>query len=425
MAPSHRGKPRGTATFWLSSTLVIASLVGCAPAAPPASVEEPDEQVVYAIPEGCPTAEEFSQARFGENDRLDPIDFALLNAEVNPPMPEGGCAYTRRQVGTADNSASTYRQVIVHYFNIEEPGRRTSAEMRDWGISGGGTPTAIVDFETGEATGEFSETALTLPIEFSGWTDSTVFWREGEDLGFWLDQDVIPAFIQGAFAQLSFSMDEERVNALVEASQSGAVVADPVTALSQGLAAAFSSTFSIADDEGYTADIAISGRLQPWTSDVVDAPPGEFNAVASADVAGTQTNTTPARNVAFNGVAVVVLYPRGPEGCVDSVGVSAGNGSGSTYCFVELGRLPTAALGPDEVQTTPSSTVQLKVGPFPESGSSLSALNSPSAIYASFGGRVLGGLGLELTGDRGCRVQTDQGARWVVPMNGWPDSLCG
>lgn len=436
--PSARrwfARPAGIAAITAAALAVagggiaIASAVGSTPEASTIAESEPEPDptpTTYPIPDGCPSAAEFGAAWIDEPDWADSLDASSLVGELASTIPEGGCAFARREVGTAASSSSTYRYVQVWYFNLDTPGRLTAEQLLDWAASVGGTPSPVIDPLTEEPTGEYSDHAVDLPVEFSAWTGSDVSVADGESVDFGWYDGVIPGFTQGSNGRIEFALNSERVDALVAASGQESL-GDPTLLLSQGLATSFSTSFSMSDAEGYSMRVEITGRLQPFSSEVADSPPGKFRAESSAAVSGSVTNTTAGRNAESTGVSVVALYPIDAEACqgLGEISVEGGDWGDPSYCFVRLGGLPAAELAPDATQQVPADTQPIDLGEYAEDGAALAQLNAPVAVYAYFGGKGVGLSGVAWTADHGCHVPTGSGGQWVVAMAGWADPLCG
>ena len=86
--------------------------------------------------------------------------------------------------------------------------------------------------------------------------------------------------------------------------------------------------------------------MQPFTSDVTDAPPGQFEAVGASGVGGSVTNTTAERNMTAPEASVVALYPLESAACSGYNGISAegADWQDSAYCVLGLGSVPGAQL---------------------------------------------------------------------------------
>lgn len=400
------------------AVMAVFLLSACAPAAPVVEESPETAPVSLPVPDGCPTAEEFGNAWVRYADFADAIDFTLLAGETNPAVPSGGCAYSRRDVETASDSDARYRFVQVWYFNLNAPGKSTTAELEEWAIAAGGVPSPDSD-----SVG----TNFDLPDDFSGWTGTDL--RAAGDESWGWDETIVPAFTQGISARIEFGLDADRVQSLVDASVGGNETqgGDPTAALSLGLAAAFQNTFNMQDSEGYTVGVEVAGRLQAFTSDVSDAPPGQFRAVSISTVGGALTNTTAGRNTDADNVGVAALYPLESTVCA---GVSSGvslpgaDGQDSSYCLIGLGQVNGTNLTVDGVAVSEPLEKLLEFGDFPETGSALAEFNRPVSIYALFGTRA-GRNDSSWTGDQGCLTRTTQGGTWVTVMLGWPEVICG
>lgn len=418
---------RTASALGFAGALLGVSLAGCSAPASPTPEAEEVAPVSYPIPDGCPTGAEFGDAYVSDPEWAEALDAALINGEVTTPLPAGGCAYAVGEVGTSETSSSTYRRVIVFYFNLDEPGKLTHSELMEWGVTAGGTPTAETDFD-GAPTGEYSDTNLTLPSEFTDWTGADVGWVDGETSSWGWDETVVPAHTQGANGRIEMFLYADSVAAILAATTSGDGPIDPTQALAQGVGASFATTVNITDlSQGYTARVELTGQLQPWTSDVTNAAPGKFDAFGSSTVRGTQTNTTAARNTRTTGISVIAVYPLGSAACngFNGVSVVGDDWSDSSYCAIVLGGVGAADLSPDGAQNFPAVTKVHELGSFDEGSAALSQLNAPVSVYAMFGGKGNGFTGVNWDGDKGCHVQSDLASgQWVVAMDGWPEVLC-
>lgn len=396
--------------FALHAAALGAMAVLLAACASPESNDEDSagsaEPTVYEIPEGCPSAEDFGLAWSNKDDLAVAIDLAILSNEVSVALPEGGCAYAAQTPGTDQASGNSYREIFVAYFNLDEPERQSTGDMRAWADVAG-------------ATSGSPEEGFGLPTDFSGWSGAEISWF-GQWA--WLRPDAIPAFVQGTSGLVNFALDASRVDTIEAASAAAEGSVDPTTALAQGLAAPYSATFTIKDTEGYTAEVEVTGRLQPWTADVASAPPGEFDAVSSSLTEVTYTNTTSDRNGQFPYMSVVALYPVRTAPCNGFLTLTAEDGSG--YCYVIIFRESGVDLGPSEVKTIASTNTPLGLGSFPESGPGLSELNTPVSLYVMYGGKGPNLTGVDWTSEQGCSVFAGTGGQSVVVLEGWPNVLC-
>lgn len=387
---------------------------------------------VYPIPKVCPPAKELGQAWVGKPDWFSTIDAKLLDSEMNTPLPKSGCAYLYSQPGTSNSSSETFQRVMVWYFNMNRPGQATTAEISAWAKSAEGTPLTGIDPGTGKTTTDTTGQNFDLPDTFSGWSRSTVVQVSGEGSSFAWDQSILPAYTQGDQAKIDFSVNAAKAQAMGRAcgpdSSSGATSnSDPKKALAQGLAASFTTTVVVTDDQGYTAQLKVQGKLEPFTRDVTDAPPGKMNAVSSSTVSGTVTNTTNGRQTKAPGASVMAVYPLNSAACTGYNGISVQNADWQkpSFCAVSLGSVSEATLSPDASQPLPETTAPQKLGTFPESGNAIAQLNSPVSVYLFFGNK--GSISTETAwhGDKGCLAQREYGgANWNVPMDGWPDVIC-
>jgi hypothetical protein len=287
--------------------------------------------------------------------------------------------------------------------------------LADWALSAGGIrtdPESPYNFD--------------LPDDFTGWTKSDVVMVVDEGTSWGWDESVIPAFTQGYSARIEFALDGDRAESIVQASASGVDSSNPTTAMAQGLVATFGVTFDAQDSEGYTVTMTVNGRLQPFTAEVADSPPGKFKAVAVAIVGGSVTNTTSDRNTESTGTGVVALYAADSEICGGSANISVegADWNDGSFCTVGIGNIAGGTLAPGATQKTEQLERPLTFGDFDESGNALAQANKPAAIFALFGGKGLYLTGVEWTSSKGCKVQTKAGGTWAVPMDGWPDVLC-
>ncbi|WP_416442571.1 hypothetical protein AB3K78_09135 [Leucobacter sp. HNU] len=360
------------------------------------------------------------------------LDVNLLQGELSTPLPDGGCGYAARKTGSASNSDHTYRSVNVFYFRLGEEGRITEEQIEEWGKNAGGVLHEEVDDTTDPPTSRVWDNFLDLPQSISGWSGGELSWVDGENAQMFFELEdgtrAIPEYTQLATARIKLPLDSELVATIVAqgANTTPGAVPEPTQALSKGLSATFSNSFSITDEAGYTGTVEFSGKLQPWTSDVTDAPPGQFEALSKASTQGVYTNTTPERRSKLPGMRVWALYPVKSAGCTGGSGISVegDDWASSSYCILSLGGTSDTDLEPGAVHTPEKRTADLKLGPFDENGDALAVLNMPSSIYVAFGGSGQGSTNVDWTGDKGCLVHTQNGAQWLVVMDGWPEVLC-
>jgi hypothetical protein len=408
------------ATFALAVAGVVAVLTGCAaPAAEPVAVEEETEAppVSYPVPEGCPSGEEFGTAFVSDADWAEEIDIALLDTALATPLPDGGCGYVVGDGGATDSGVA-FERIIVFYFNIDTPGRATHDDLYNWALAAGGVP-ATTD------TGETSDTSIELPTEFSTFTNASFGWVDGETSSWFPDDETIPAFTQGASAQVEFYLPADAVSAMKDASAAGVDASDPTKALAAGLPLTSSVAFNAADPDGYTAEYKLTAKLQPFTTDVTNSAPGELEILSSASTTGVVKNTTPQRNTKTASVNAFALYPKGSAVCnsFNAVSIKDADWQDSSYCMIGLGGIGGADLAPDGTQTLESGTVGLKYGPFPEGGPELAVFNAPIAVYASLD-PISMRTTTNWTSDKGCLTNLSTTSAWVIAMDGWPDPIC-
>ncbi|MFE4951034.1 hypothetical protein ACFQ9V_13110 [Leifsonia sp. NPDC056665] len=422
-----RPAARKTLTTVISAVFVV-SLAACAgPTTLGATDPSPSASatpVSYPAPTGCPTGKDLGKSFLDKPDQYVAIDFKLLAGQVAKPLPDGGCAYIDGDVHTSNNSTNTYRQIAVWYFNVGSPGKQNAKELAAWAVSAGGTPAVTSDAGVTPQTTDQTGLNFDLPESFTDWTGGTLSQVDGVSTKWGWNPKIIPEYTQGAQAQIEFNIYSEKADAILKASKTGTGAQDPTKMLSQGLAATFTTTVSITDQQGYTAKATINGTLQPWTKDVANAAPGKMNPVSVAALNATVTNTTAQRNTTTPPMTVVAVYPASSAVCGSGRGGSiyTRNGSTSTYCGVDLGSLDKAALTPDGTQTLAMPNAALRLGSLPEAGDALTQLNTPTSIYVFFGESMYNG---DWKGDHGCQTQTESwSAQWFVSMSGWPDVIC-
>lgn len=393
-------------------------------AAKPTTAKATPTPTLLPVPEGCPTADEFTQAMIEKTNWVTAVEPALLNISLASPLPDGACAYVFNEGGTA-TTGTEVKFVDVLYFNIDTPGRPTHADLVKWAVDAGATP--ALD----SSTDVTSDVTISLPVEFSNFDLGTFVWKEGKikNSSVFNGPDVIPAFTQRAYAEVRFYMAKQVVEPLLAATAAGLDPTDKSKALAAGIPLASSVTFIAKDTAGYTVEYDMKVTLQPFTTDVTNSAPGKYEVISTAAVSGTVTNTTPQRNTTTGVVGALVLYPYDSPACTSYRGLlrTDSNAEPPPDCEVWLTGLDTVELGPDSVQAFPdlSSFQDLRFGPYPESGPELGAYNAPIAIYATLKDGYVGyepGWG----SDQGCEVSEGgyNGKTWVIPMDGWPDPIC-
>lgn len=411
----------------LTIVVMAALTTGCGQSPEPSSAVTPSPSAtatVYPVPGGCPPAKELGQAYPGKEDLFTAIDAKLLDSEVKTALPKNGCAYLYGDVGTSNNSSEKFQHVMVWYFNTNRPGQAATADISAWAKSAGGTPT--VNTNPG-APSSISSRDFDLPDTFSGWMNSTVVQEEGAANSFPFDQSVIPAFTQGNQSKIYFAVKAEKAQAILRASGAGAGAGDPTKALSQGLIASFSASTVVTDDQGYTAQLNVKGKLEPFVKNVTDAPPGKLYALSNSTVAGSITNKTAGRQTKTPSASVIAVYPLGSAACANNNGISVKNANSQkpSYCAIDLGSVEGVNLSPDASQTLKESAVPQKMGTFPESGDAIAQLNSPVSVYLYFGSWGATFTDINWHGDKGCKSQRASGVgSWYVAMDGWPDVVC-
>lgn len=399
--------------------VVTLLLVGCSATAQRASdaagtPKSSPKPKTYPVPDGCPAAEDMVSAYFGKGyeKKYVLVDAKLLDGEVATPLLDGGCAYLGADAKTASNSSAQYNDVLVWYFNVGTPDRITSAQLDSWAQSAGGTKDPD------------SPNSYDLPGTFSGWSKAQVTQAGAGGSSFAWEGGVIPEFTQGAQGRVTFSINADKASAIRTASSSGGTV-DPLTAMSQGLAAAVTGTANIKDEDGYTATITLDAKLQPFTSDVTKAPPGSFDAVGSSTVSGTAVNTTAGRETKAASFSAIALYAKGSAACTQMNGVSLKDHDwqDTAYCAINIGGAPPSSLEPGGRFQQEPVTTPITGGRFPESGDALAQLNKPVSFYLVFGGNQ-GMVSATWSADTGCNTNLGTSGTWVVPMTGMPDLIC-
>lgn len=405
--------------FFFSCAAVILGTGACGqPSADPvaSSPSVSATSITYPVPEGCPPEKELGQAYVGDPKAFTAVDVELVDTEVKTPLPKNGCAYLIGEVGTAKSSGNKYQNVLVFYFNMNRPGTATTTDMASWAKSAGGTPT--------DSSGEDFD----LPQEFTGWTGSYLIQMDGQNSQFNWDQSILPAYTQGDQAKLEFAVNADKATAMLKAASSPGDKVDPTNSLSHGLTATFSTRVGATDGQGYSAQLEVQGKLEPFTGNVTEAPPGHLHAVSTSAVSGSVTNTTSGRQTKTPSGSVVALYPLQSAACNDYNGISVkgADWQKSSYCAVTLGEFAGVSLGPAGAQPFAGNSVGQKLGTFPESGNAVEQLNAPTSVYLAFGRSGSGRTDVDWHGDKGCQAQSQAwGGGWYVVMDGWPDVICG
>lgn len=421
----------------LSATALMSAflftLAGCAAeVTEPEFFQETQAAEFHQVPEGCPTAEDVSEAFIQDSHWLEALNVNLLQGELETPLPDGGCGYAVTEVGTSSSSDNTFRRVIVLYFRLGEEGRISQEEIAEWGRQAGGVPHEERDIVTEELTGEFSDSRLDLPQTFTGWTGAHVSWVDGELSTFFFSSEdgtrAIPEYTLYATAKVDLYLDSDRVEVIIAQGGGGSAepVLDPTEMLPSGLTATFRGSVAVSNDDGYTGIIAVTGKLQPWASDITNVPPGKFEAFTDASGQVTYTNTTDGRQTLMPTTKVWALYPTNSPACPGNGGVSVeGDGwQDSSFCRVSLGNTYDADLEPVAIVTAELERSAMRLGPLDESSDDLAILNAPIAMYVAFGTAGPLGNGNAWVGERGCYVNTQQGQHWMVVLEGWPEVLC-
>lgn len=383
---------------------------------------------VYPVPEDCPPPKELGKAWVEDPDWFTAVDAKLIDTEVKTPLPKNGCAYLFGEEGTATSSNAKYKHIMVWYFNLNRPGTASTSDMISWAKSAGGTPLTGTDPVSNAKTTDTSGEDFDLPETFTGWTGSKLVQVNGQGSSFGWDQSILPAYTQGAQAKIEFAINAEKAAAMLKATGSAGTTADPTKSLSQGLAASFSAGVVATDDQGYTVQLKVQGKLEPFIKNVTEAPPGQLHAVSTSTVSGSVTNTTSGRQTKTPSGSVIALYPLESAACTNYNGISVKDADwqDSSYCAINLGQVAGATLAPNASQAFPEVSVPQKLGTFPETGTAIEKLNAPASFYFSFGGKGRGLTGVDWRGDKGCQAQSQSGGgSWYVVMDGWPDLICG
>lgn len=404
---------RSFLSVFIAPAALLLTLASCSSPAPaePAVTEPVASPVSYPIPEGCPTAEQFSEEMAAEIP-FTALNFSLLSSQVEAPLLDGGCAYVNeKDVTSADGQPVKF--VYTLYFNLGAPNHRTLADFDEWALSVGGT--------------QSDKHSFSLPTTYTGLTEASAF-AAGEDVGSqWLFGDVLPEYAQGTQGIVKFWLTDDQVAPLVVEDGETTTNYDAATALAEGLKLQWGGSVNVANEDGYTAAYELSGALNPFVSDVADSKPGEFAANASGTVSGTVTNTTDQRNASFPGLSIIALYPRDSAGCTSYNGIAkkGGDWQKPDYCSIVIARVGASELTPGQALPVPAAPYPISTGPHTEGSDALLRLNAPVSIYAYFGGESVMTTP-KWTSPQGCTAPTmSQGGQSVVVMEGWPDLLCG
>lgn len=366
-----------------------------------------DTPVSYPIPDGCPSASDFGGAFATNGNGYESVSLAALNSAVATALPDGGCGYADKDTRTSSNSSSQYRNILVWYFNLGSPGKQTRQSLGTWATSAGSTDSFTAQNDV-----------LSLPSSFSTWTGSRVVSFGGPSL--WQNPRIMPAYVQGTSAYITFALDLAKVATLVQATQSGATITT-TNSLSLGIPVQFSASFPMQDTDGYTVQVDVTGSMQPFTKSIADSKPGYFSLTGSAAIGSTVTNTTQGRNTQSGEVEVLAIYPSKSSVC-GTYNPSLTAKNGAQFCYVSLGNVVSESLPAGSNKYTAPTARSLSEGTFLESSDVLSQANSPTSIYALVGFPSEG-----WTSSTGCKtVFKPAGAYTVsaVPMTGWPDILC-
>lgn len=410
---------RGTRVALAALTIASIGFLGSCSAPEPEPDEKPKaaKPVVYPVPDGCPTGEQFSQVNVGEKGWAEQIDSSLLNAALSTPLLEGGCSYLVGDVG-ATTDGEPIRRVIVAYFNMDTPNRHTRRELIRWAESAGAT--AVEE--------EISRTEFALPTEFSGLTEGTFIWTDGEASYQYLEEEgkeTIPEFTQGSNAQIEFYVLADKMDAIKAAGEAGIDPTDPTKALAAGLPMVTSTTFNGTDPDGYTATYTAKVELQPFTTDVTNSAPGQQEILSTGTFTGSVKNTTPQRKSTPASFGAYVVY-RGDSAACDqwnNIAVTGGDWSSRPYCVITSNGVGGVDLEPDGSHDFEPLAMSIKRGGFPEGGPELADFQSPVAVYAYLDPEF-GVHWSEWTADRGCLTNRGTTEVWVLPMDGWPDPIC-
>jgi len=403
----------------MSACLALTTLTACA--GPPEPPEPPvgDEQTApmsLPIPETCPTAQEFGTAYVSNPGFVEAVEPSLVSTEVSQALPAGGCGFAVREPGTS-TSGTPFREVIVAFFNLDEPGKLTASELDEWAIAVGATPNSD------------SAASYGLPTDFAGFSRGYVVWEDGSQMIFLDRESAMVAHLQGQAGIIRFPLGADRVEALVAASTDGLSDLAPGESLAAGFPERFRVEFSMTDAEGYSMRLDARGSMQPWTAHVANSPPGKFEPISVGELTVTAANTTDQRNTEVSYVRAIVVYPKDSLACE---GVGSRDFTSESYCYSSIGtlvdRYESLVLSADEVLTAETGTYPLKRGVTDESSTTLAELNQPSGIYMA-----IGHGGSTWQSDKGCGptvqssnslLNTTLRADWIVPMEGWPDPLC-
>ncbi|MBM9458747.1 hypothetical protein JK386_02440 [Nocardioides sp. zg-536] len=380
---------------------------------------------VVAAALGCPSVEDYDIATGVGGDELShvSVDVPLLSGYVAAALPDGGCGYAEVEASQSDSSENMSRRVNVAYFNLGENGQPTFDDLRDWA----GTVGASDLGEDVDAGGPLQPdgTFFNLPSDFSGWTPGWLEQTERGDATY--QQSAIPEYTDRPGAVVSFLLGESDVDA-VELASTGDEDADydPVTAMASGLDATFAGSFDVTDLDGYTLDIEVSGSLSPFTSELANSKPGQFEALGYASASSFATNTTEGRDAPIPEFSLVAIYDINSDFCGGDGYLSRAGDSWQdpSFCQVGIGihRPGTVSAGSQTDEEIGAG--DLTIGGLDENSNALAEMNAPLSIYATFGSE--GGISTNttLTSSSGCQTSAGSGAVWYVPMDGWPDPVC-
>lgn len=393
----------------------------------PSASQTPSVRPVVEVGEGCPSAEDFGTADFYDDesyaDHYASLDVELLDAYLETPLPAGGCAYARNEAVDSNNSDDSYRRVSVAYFNLGVEGRPSADDLRTWAQEAEAQDSGIE-----KTDGTFSEpdgTEWALPETFSGWTGAALSIHTNR-IAF--GNQTIPEFTERDNAVVQFSLHEGDVDAIEANSGEGAdEQRDPTTAMADGLDAPFAATFSMEDEQGYTVDVELSGSLAPFTSEVVNSLPGEFEAVSRGSrVQAVATNTTDGRNAKVPEFTVSAFYDIdsdfcGGRGYVSKVGDAWQDPS---FCRLQIKLHRESEIEADGRAVLELVGSDIVASGLDESSAALEDLNAPVGIYVSLGSRGGISTSVEAQAATGCQTSGGNGDEWFVPMDGWPDPVC-
>lgn len=302
------------------------------------------------------------------------------------------------------------RFVYILYFNLGTPNRPSLADFDGGVLEIGGMQAGAHVFD--------------LPSTHSGLIEAAAF-ASGEGTGgTWPPGGTMPAYSQDTQDIVRLWLPAEQIVKLaVDAGNSATY--DPTTARANGLQLQWAGNLDVADADGYTANYALSGSLSPFTADVTDSKPGEFEANAAIAIRGSVTNTTADRNASITGVGMYALYPLGSAACTNYNGISRIGRSWKypDYCFVRIGGVVGTELATGQDSSVRSENPPVKSGPHAEGSDALAQLDAPVSIDASSGGQRVQSSP-DWTSSKGCVAPIDSsGGQTAVVMNEWPDPL--